>query len=182
MQAKLNHVAVLVDNIEAVRDKNSFSEAALGVIEEFESEGTRELYIGPDMHMARLLLMQAIGPGPYQDAAKKRGQGLHHVALDVLQVDDYVKALSGSGWFLHPKSLEFYKRQRLVYLCRPGLPLLEIQEVKEFYDDENFIEELQLPFGEQRLLEALHCDSLKIGPDTQLSLEGQTLSLVQLVS
>ena len=116
----LNHVAILVEDIESVLEKVQFTPDLLGEIEEFPSEGTRELYIGSDNQMGRILLMQAIGDGPYKNALDKRGPGLHHIALDVLNIDDFVTKLSGSGWLLHPKSIEFCSKTGLDYVsCSP---------------------------------------------------------------
>lgn len=182
MKSVLNHVAILVAKIESALEKKLFPTDSLGVIEDFEAEGTRELYIGPEQQIGRVLLMQATGPGPYQTAWDKRGAGLHHIALDVLNVDEYLSSLTGSGWLLHPTSLDFYKAQKLVFLCRPGVPLLvEVQQVKQFYeDDESFIEEAAFPFGEERLLHALQCERLTMDSEATLKVNGKTLSIAEL--
>ncbi|MDF1666215.1 MAG: hypothetical protein P1V97_30945 [Planctomycetota bacterium] len=179
MKSVLNHVAILVENIESVVEKKLFPTAHLGGIEDFEAEGTRELYIGPENQIGRVLLMQATGPGPYKTALDKRGPGLHHVALDVLSIDDFVRSLSGSGWLLHPKSLDFYKAQKLVFLCRPGVPILiEVQQVEKFYDDDvSFIEEMEFPFGENRLRDILCCDRLKTGDKVRLKIADNSVSI-----
>lgn len=46
MKVGLNHVAFLVTNIESILEAVSFSNDLIGKIEEFPSEGTRELYNG----------------------------------------------------------------------------------------------------------------------------------------
>ena len=183
MKSILNHVAILVENIEAVLNKNLFKADVLNEIEEFESEGTRELYIGPDKEMGRLLLMQANGNGPYMDALKKRGAGLHHIAIDVLDIDEFVKHLSGSGWLLHPKSLELYKSHKQIYLSRPGVPtLIEVQERKKNIVNNYFINQLDFPFGEVRLLDSLFCDQLKMSDEIKINIDGETLSIKDLLS
>lgn len=181
MTSVLNHVAVLVANIEAVVEKQLFTKEQLGIIEEFEAEGTRELYVGQKMDIGKVLFMQAFGEGPYKAALEKRGPGLHHVALDVLNIDDFVKSLAGSGWLLHPKSLAYYKAQKSVYLCRPGIPLLiEVQQVEKFYDDDvSFIEEITLPLGDNRLLESLCCDRIKMGTEMTMRIGGNSLSIAE---
>ena len=142
MKSVLNHVAILVESLESVVEKNIFDTSLLGEIEEFPKEGTRELYIGLNHQMGRILLMQAHGPGAYENALKKRGPGLHHIAIDVLNIDEFVASLSGSGWLLHPKSLEFYKSHKQVYLNRPGVAaLIEVQERKKL-DREYFFDKL----------------------------------------
>ena len=159
MKSVLNHVAILVESIEEVLERELFPANLLGEVEEFESEGTRELYTGSNEEMGRLLLVQAKRDGPYQAALNKRGPGLHHIALDVSNLDDFVDHLAGSGWLLHPKSLKFYNSHKQVYLSRPGTPvLMEIQERDKLDDSEYFIEELKFPFGESRLLDSLACE------------------------
>ena len=129
MKSVLNHVAILVESIESTLGIKNFSSDLIEEIEEFPSVGTRELYLGKSNQMGRLLLMQAAGDGPYKSALKKRGTGLHHIALDVLNIDEYLGSLSGSGWLLHPESINFYKSNKQIYLSRPGVPvLMEIQE------------------------------------------------------
>ncbi|MEZ4744345.1 MAG: hypothetical protein R3B45_18155 [Bdellovibrionota bacterium] len=67
MKSVLNHIAILVNDIDYIVKKKNFSSDLLGEIEEFPSEGTRELYIGKNDQMGRLLLMQAVGEGPYKE-------------------------------------------------------------------------------------------------------------------
>ena len=182
MKSVLNHVAILVESIESVIEKNLFESNLLGEIEEFPSEGTRELYIGSDNQMSRLLLMQANGPGPYQNSLNKRGPGLHHIALDVLNIDEFVASLVGSGWLLHPKSLEFYKSHNQVYLSRHGVPvLMEVQERERLVDDGYFIEELEFPFGETRLIESLCCGRLKMGDEIKMKIDGKAITIKNLL-
>lgn len=160
MKSALNHVAILVKSIESALEQNPFSSADIGEIEEFPSEGTRELYVGSPV-MGRILFMQAIGEGPYQRALEKHGAGLHHIALDVENIDEFVRQLSGSGWYLHPVSLDYYKKRKQVYLCRPGTPvLMEIQERQIFEDDDYFIQKVGFPFASADRLKALCCDRL----------------------
>ena len=164
-------MAILVESIESTLEKKNFSNDLIGEIEEFLSEGTRELYIGKSNQMSRLLLIQAVGEGPYNNALKKRGTGLHHIALDVLNIDEYLLCLSGSGWLLHPKSISFYKSNKQVYLSRPGTPILmEIKERESLMDDNYLLERLDFPFKEMRLLEGLGCDRLKNSDEIQFIL------------
>ena len=181
MISVLNHVAFLVESIESVLEKNIFETSLLGKIEEFPSEGTRELYIGSTRQMGKLLLMQAHGPGPYQHALLKRGPGLHHLALDVLDVQEFVASLAGSGWLLHPKSLEFYKSMKQVWLSRPGVPvLIEVNESKKLVDGDYLIERVEFPFGEARLVESLGCDRLSLSSTARVVIKGAEFSLLKL--
>lgn len=158
MKAELNHIAFLVRDIDSALKETPFPNGLIGKIQEFPSEGTREVYIGKQDQRGRLLLMEAIGDGPYLSALEKRGPGLHHIALDVKDLDSYVEQLAGSGWLLHPSSLKFYNQNRQVFLSRPGTPLLiEIQERKEHTGEDHFIEKVEIPLKESRLLEGILC-------------------------
>lgn len=160
MRSVLNHIAILTNSIEEILDKNSHLNIS-GEIEEFPSEGTRELYLGKENQMGRLLLMQAIGDGPYKKALDKRGAGLHHIAIDVTNIDEFVSQLGGSGWMLHSKSLKFYNEQKLVFLCRSGTPtLIEVQERKELVTENFFIDRFEFPFNSKYLLDGLCCDRI----------------------
>lgn len=129
MQPVLSHVAVLVRAAKRAAEYGQQSGYELGPVEDFPSEGTREIYVGPPGDAGLLLLMEAIGPGPYQRAMEKRGPGLHHIAVNVDSIEDYVADLAGSGWFLHPASLHTLAHRKTVYLARPGLhALIEVQQ------------------------------------------------------
>ena len=176
MISHLNHVALLVTNIESFVRENSLLSEPHGQIDEFPSEGTRELYLGKESQIGRLLLMQAIGEGPYRDAYERRGAGLHHIAIDVPKVDDFVGELSGSGWFLHPRSLWFYDDNRQVFLSRPGVPvLIEVQERPTASTEDPFIDRVEFPFPSTRLLESLCCSRLKMGQKFKIFIEGRPL-------
>ena len=138
----------------------------LGPVEDFPSEGTREVHVGPRASDALLLLMEAIGRGPYRNALEKRGPGLHHVAVNVASLDDYVASLAGSGWLVHPASLGTLAQRKTVYLARPGLgALIEVQQPRELsrgrrrFVSEVFIEGER---GQQRLLDALRVRGLRL--------------------
>jgi len=169
MISHLNHVAFLVESIEAFIEHKAFPEELIGSIEEFPSEGTRELYIGSNKQMGRLLLMQAIGEGPYKTALEKRGAGIHHIAINVENIDSFVDSLIGSGWLLHPISLKFYNDDRQVYLCRPGVSvIIEVMERKEQPVDNYFIGRVEFPFSSEKLIKSLRCDRIAEGKDLKL--------------
>jgi hypothetical protein len=129
MAPSLDHVALLVPSAVAVAERCKALGWELGPVEDFPAEGTREVYVGPQTGDARLLLMEAIAPGPYRDALAKRGPGLHHVAIHVDSIAAYVAGLARSGWLLHPSSLDALAHRKTVYLARPGLcALIEAQE------------------------------------------------------
>jgi hypothetical protein len=157
---RVDHVAVLVEEIESAVE--TWGLPIDGTIEEFPREGTRELYCGADGASFRLLLMQPIGPGPYERAMAKRGAGLHHIAFCVPDLSRYVNDLEGSGWLMHPASLRLRDTNRQVWLCRPGVPvLIELNEGAATYDGA-FIEGLWLSVSPTLfpLISALECEEL----------------------
>jgi hypothetical protein len=159
MTSTLSHVALLVRSAATAAERCAALGFDLGPVEDFDSEGTREVYVGPDAGDGLLLLMEAIGPGPYQSALKKRGPGLHHIAVNVTSIDDYVAGLAGSGWLLHPMSLHTLAKRKTVYLARPGLgALIEVQQPRTPSPGKpRFIAEVFVAGepGQQRLLDAL---------------------------
>ena len=97
--------------------------------------------------MANLLLMEPIKDGAYSRAMSKRGPGLHHIAIDVLNIEVYIDQLAGSGWLLHPKSLHTIKHSKTAYLARPDMPtLIEVQQQDTLSDHHPmFISKLEIP-------------------------------------
>lgn len=124
---RLDHIAFLVSDLEAARAE--LPELAAEAAQSFPSEGTREQYLGGG-GVAKVLLMQPIGPGPYQSAMERRGPGLHHVALLVDDLDAFLEAaVVGSGWLLHPRSFALRRDTGAVWLTRPGVEVLvEVSE------------------------------------------------------
>ena len=91
MESVINHVAILVESIEDILSKKYFPDNIVGPIEDFEE--THECYIGGENQMGRLLLMQAKSEGTYRKALEKRGPGLHHIALDVINLEKYIEQI-----------------------------------------------------------------------------------------
>jgi len=162
MVPKLSHVAVLVPSAHKAATVCKQAGYELGPVEDFPSEGTREIYVGAPATDGLLLLMEAIGPGPYRNALEKRGPGLHHIAVNVGSIEDYLADLAGSGWLLHPASLHTLVHRKTVYLARPGLRvLIEVQQPDDMSTSSSvqpFISEVHVE-GEgehQRLLDCLY--------------------------
>ena len=114
-----SHVALLVPSVRKTADYLRRFNFHVGKEEDWDGEGTREIYIEKDKANS-LLLMEPIKPGAYQRALEKRGPGLHHLAIDVLNIETYIESLVGSGWLLHPKSVKTIKEFQTAYLARPG--------------------------------------------------------------
>lgn len=145
--ALINHVALLVPSVKKAADHLRSFDFKIGPAEQWECEGTLEIYVGDTKaERATLLLMEPIKEGAYTRAMSKRGPGLHHIAIDVLNLDSYIDSISGSGWLLHPKSIHMMKETRTAYLARPGMPtLIEVQERSELKSFKHFIENLAIP-------------------------------------
>ena len=124
MSPPLDHVALVVRKLEPVIERLNGLEA--GPIEAFPSEGTREVYLGEGA--ARLLLLEPTEPsGPYARAIDKRGPGLHHVALNVPDMDAFLARVR--GWLVVPACIPDLNSSRTAWLARPGVgALLEVVE------------------------------------------------------
>lgn len=180
---KPSHVAVLVSSVRKTADYLRQFDFQIGKEEEWDGEGTREIYIERDKANS-LLIMEPIKPGAYQRALEKRGPGLHHLAIDVLNLESYIESLAGSGWLLHPMSIKTVRQFQTAYLARPGFPgLIEVQERKELKDLALFVDgiSLKLDISLSGLLKHIGLDSIvKPSSSTELSLAGRTIQLKDL--
>jgi len=140
MNPPLDHVALVVRQLEPVLERLGDLEA--GPIEDFPKEGTREVYLGEGT--ARLLLMQPTrSAGPYGRALEKRGPGLHHVALNVPDLDAFLGRVR--GWLLVPACVPGLAATRTAWLARPGVAtLLEVHE-REPSTGTPVVERVELP-------------------------------------
>lgn len=147
MKSVLNHIAFLVPNAVKAAEYLKQYDFKIGPVEKWEGEGTLEVYVGDlTSETGNLLLMEPIKEGAYSRAMAKRGPGLHHIAIDVLNLEDCIDELSGSGWLLHPKSLKTIKQSQTAYLARPGIPaLIEIQQRDVLKEAPLFITNLMIP-------------------------------------
>lgn len=164
----INHIAILVPSVEGAALVLSKYGYHIGPKEEWEGEGTAEIYVGDKDHAARLLLMEPIKSGAYSRAMEKRGPGLHHVAIDVLTLDTFISGLAGSGWYLHPKSLQTARDTKTAWLTRPGTAMLiEVQERDNLNDAPAFVTKLELPLTEkeQSMVAALGVEMLRRSKD-----------------
>lgn len=144
----LDHVALLVASVEGARARCLELGLVAGEIEAFEGEGTRECYVGGPSQSARLLLCEATDPdGPYGRALRKRGPGLHHIALNVSNLNDYIEDLGGSGWLLLPQSLRTIRDGKTAWLARPGIPFLVEVHERSRAARPPFVTKLEVPGG-----------------------------------
>jgi len=171
MNVVFDHVALLVDSIEGSLEYLSSMDASVGKIEAFPSEGTKEVYLGRRESPGRLLLVEVLGNGPYKRAMNRRGPGLHHIGLQVVDVEDYVGRLAGTGWFLHPSSLDTIRSSNTAWLARPGVPVLievyQPPEGREHRAGAPLVSALEIPEpeGRRESLEALRIPLLSPSPD-----------------
>ncbi len=158
---KVNHVALLVKSIEDSIKKLP-EELDFGPIETFADEGTKEIYIkSKTSSQSSLLLLQAIGEGPYMRALKKRGPGLHHICISTTSIKSATSKFVSSSLLIHPISIKTWD-QGTLWFCRPGLPFL-IEAIEDSNNDEinkPFVEKIHLKLSEE------HANSFsKLSPD-----------------
>ncbi len=181
---KPSHVAILVPSVRKAANFLRKFDFQIGEEEKWDGEGTLEIYIECDKANS-LLLMEPTKPGAYQRALDKRGPSLHHLAIDVLNLEDYIESLSGSGWLLHPKSLKTIKQVQTAYLARPGFPgLIEVQERKELQNLKLFVDHIDLKM-ESKLADLLAPIGLAsivkpVSTETTLLLNGHSIKLEEL--
>ena len=181
---KPSHVAILVPSARKAANFLRKFDFQIGEEEKWDGEGTLEIYIERDKANS-LLLMEPNKAGAYQRALDKRGPGLHHLAIDVLNLEAYIESLNGSGWLLHPKSLITVKQSQTAYLARPGFPgLIEVQERKELQELKLFIDHIDLKMEPNltRLLKPIGLDEIvrQVSTETTLSLNGNSIKLGEL--
>ncbi len=135
MLLHLHHIAILVRSLEIV-EKSLPGDLERLKVESFPAEGTKEQYIDLDPSgRPCLLLIEAIGEGPYRRALSKRGPGIHHLGLVTDNLDAAVGHFSGERLLIHPFSMKSIT-QRVIWMCRPGVPfLVEIIEKQELDHD-----------------------------------------------
>jgi methylmalonyl-CoA/ethylmalonyl-CoA epimerase len=118
---KIDHIAIAVDNVE---ESAKIYQQALGAdhveFETVESEGVKIAII--ELENGRIELMQPTNDSsPIKKFLDKKGQGLHHMALDTDNIEGEVERMEGCGiqflgkirpgsagtkvTFIHPKSL-----------------------------------------------------------------------------
>jgi methylmalonyl-CoA/ethylmalonyl-CoA epimerase len=145
-----SHIAVLVPSVRKAAHYLRQFNFHIGNEEEWEGEGTKEIYIEREKGNS-LLLMEPIKDGAYKRAMNKRGPGIHHIAIDVTDIESFISEVAGSGWLLHPISLKTFKASQTIYLARPGVPaLIEVQQREKLSMASSFITEIQIPNLDER--------------------------------
>ena len=147
----LDHIAILVSNLSRAIHAAYDLDWEVGDSVRFEGEGSEEVYIGKE-GFSRLLFIQAIGPGPYQDAMEKRGPGIHHLGIGCKNVKNYTNSLKQSGWREHAQSAHLWEQTQSFWLQRSGAPLLEISKKAEILELDYGC---RFPFRDQEALRGL---------------------------
>ena len=131
MVKKIEHLGIAVANIE---ESLRVFETLLGTqcykIEEVESEGVKTAFL--QVGESKIELLEATNPdSPIAKYLEKRGQGIHHIAFEVDNIQTEIERLLNEGFvlihespkngadnkfiaFLHPKSTESI----LIELCQ----------------------------------------------------------------
>jgi methylmalonyl-CoA/ethylmalonyl-CoA epimerase len=177
-----SHVAILVPSV--LKAADYFRQLGFEVEDEEIFPETREIYVQGSERNA-LLLLEARDTGSYRRALEKRGPGIHHLAIDVLDLDGFLDSISASGWLLHLNSLKTIKDNRTAYLARPGFPaLIEVQEKNKLMDGPLFVNGVSLNFdaGLARLVKSTGLDQV-VKPtrgNPFLSIQGKRIELQKL--
>lgn len=183
-----SHVAILVPSARKAAEHLKKYNFQIGEEKKFAGEGTVEIYVEREKTNS-LLLMEPLKTGPYQRAMEKRGPGLHHLAIDVLDLENYIETLVGSGWLLHPKSIKMMKHAKTAYLARPGFPgLIEVQQKpkskRELDAGSLFVQKVTLPVP-ANLVHLLSSIGLKeivqTGSDVEFLCAGHVIKMTDLV-
>jgi hypothetical protein len=178
-----SHVAILVPSVRKAADYLQQFGFEIGKEEIWDGEGTKEIYVERDKGNS-LLLMEPIKTGAYQRALEKRGPGLHHLAINVLNLESYLDSISGSGWLLHPKSIKSVKEFQTAYLARPGFSgLIEVQQRDALEDRPFFVDGVSLEMDPSavKLIKSIGLDMIvKPSISSELSLEGKVVPLREL--
>jgi hypothetical protein len=180
MKAHLTHTTVLVYSVDRVAEFFKQKHFHINLPDVFESEGTREIYVGDfNENSSKILLVEPYGEGSYKKALKKRGAGLHHLGLDVDNLVEYCTALGQSGWLLHSHSLLSAPKLKTAYLVRPGVPLiLEIREGRQKTYSPSLLKGMSIPVAKQywAMIEALGVENAKVTPSESKNVVFETQS------
>lgn len=131
MGLEIDHVAIAVSDLDEAAERYSRALGVEAVRETVESEGVNVAIMR--LGAARVELISPIGEdGPIAAFIKKRGEGIHHMALRTGDIDAEVERMEGCGLrflggvragsegtrvtFIHPKSLNGV----LTELCTGG--------------------------------------------------------------
>lgn len=153
MLSSLSHIALLVPSVESAARFLNSKGIQCEQPEVFEAEGTKEIYVGNyQSQRSLLLLVEAISEGPYQRALRKRGPSLHHIGIDVKDLQSFLKQAESSGWSRHSINATTISKNGTAWLYAKGIPtLIEVTERKQLSTKPPKISRLELTIGKDRL-------------------------------
>lgn len=161
MVIQFDHLAYVTESMDGLLSKHLYLSEKAGEVNVFPGEGTKEVYIGKPDQCGKLLIMEPIDEGVYLDWFKKRGKGIHHLAINVPSLEMFCREILSSGWHLHPYSLESME-YRTIWLTRAFTPLLiEVHEKSFFSENPGYIEKVYYSqYISQKLMDSLQLDLL----------------------
>ncbi len=184
MENCLDHLCILVKNVEDVRNYFVNKEIKVGNIMKNPSE--KRFYVDGGRERAKLLFVEVLGPGSFYNSLKKHGYGIHHAGIVVDNIRKFLEKIKSEGWYLNTISIDTYEEKRKVWLTRPGYPiLLEVFEDKEKHKKlnvmESFIEGIFLPdtCHDKSLIEILGTKEMQTANlcESRLKIEGEFYSI-----
>lgn len=179
----IDHVAIVIDSVDSAIHKLNYYDWFVDDVNYFQSEGTKEVYVGNRNQSSRLLLIEPVSDGPYMKALRNRGAGIHHIAVNVPDFNDYLLKLTNSGWYLHLHSW-FSKNHNTLWLARAQTQMLiELHENLNQSNDP-FIEKVYLPnILDQHLFKSLNVPQIEFISSTTpiLSIADTQLNLNELL-
>lgn len=184
MDTSFSHITLLVPSVESSAAFLRTHDIKTNEPETFESEGTKEIYVGSyETQRGLLLLMEAISEGPYKRALTKRGPSLHHIAIDVLNVEEFIQKAQSIGWKLHPES-EHTMAYKTAWLYLKGIPtLIEVHQKKSLSAKPSKVSKVELPVQKQqmKLFEGLGLGSIvHPGQELRLTVDGHEFTFSQI--
>jgi len=178
-----SHVAFLVNSTETASAFLESQDIDCEEPEVFDSEGTKEVYVGSyEEESGLLLLVEAVSDGPYKKALTKRGPSLHHVAIDVLNIEEFLQKAQLAGWQKHAISDQTLKH-KTAWLFKKGVPtLIEVHQKKQLSTKPTKVTNLVLPItGEQQaLFSGIGLGNVTPGEELSITLDGLNFTFDQL--
>ena len=147
---ELSHIALLVKSADKAAAKLSGLGLVINPAAVFEKGRVREIYVGSyETNSALLLLVEPIQKDAYARTFKKHGYGLHHIAVDMPDLEGYIDSLYDSGWLLHPWSVDAIKTLNTAYLCRPGTEFIIEAQRNAHGNRPRLVEKVTLPLSKR---------------------------------
>src|SRR5215831_3755893 len=131
---KLEHIGIAVKNLD---ESNKLFAKLLGKvpykIEEVESEGVRTSFF--ELGGVKIELLEAINSNsPIAKFIEKRGEGIHHLAFEVADIEKSIQSYSENGFALlneHPKAGADNKQIAFMHPKSTNGVLVELCEEKK---------------------------------------------------